>query len=173
MLYVTTDNLTLPPALHPHHFPFFLWHVGCFCWLSYLQRVQSPSAFQSCRFNLVLTSVFLASRCSVLHLVVLEKHFVWLSQLNAHKIDGQNVVRWLEMTNAHNFALFLHVVEYMVGGCGYFVFSPPAGFNVSTEVWDANYLGLALWIQSTDTRQSLYSLTILNSSSSVLSSNSS
>lgn len=141
MLYgvPTAANWCLGPTI----FPVILWHVGCFCLLSYLQWVQSPSAFQSCLFNLVLTtSVFLASRCSVLHLAVLKKRFVWIPQLNAHKINGQNVVWWLEMANTQNSALPLHVVEYMIGDCGYFVFNPPAGFNVSTEVQGASYFSL-------------------------------
>lgn len=102
-----------------------------------------------------------------------KKRFVWIPQLNAHKINGQNVVWWLEMANTQNSALPLHVVEYMVGDCGYFVFNPPASFNVSTEVQGASYFSLSLWIQGTDSRQSLCSLTVLYSSSSVLSSESS
>lgn len=130
---------------------------------SCLQRAQSPSAaFQSSVSHLVLTtSVLLASRCSALHLVVLEKHFVWILWSNPDKIEGQSNSTSLftssltykcgEMpandSSTHSFELFLHT-EVRLRCCGHFETCRWLRNNVSmmsTKVQDTGYFGIFIF----------------------------
>lgn len=76
----------------PVLFTMALWHAKCLCWVSYLWWFQSSSAAsQSSLSHLVSTSsALLVARCSILHLVVLEKHFVQILGVNSCNVDGQS-----------------------------------------------------------------------------------
>lgn len=103
------------PRTIPGVFAMALWHAECLCQVSYSQWFPSPSAASLGSFShLVLTtSVLLVSRCNILHLVVLEKHFVWTLQAISHIVDGQsNCIVPEDDGSAHSFALFLSTEGY-------------------------------------------------------------
>lgn len=172
-MFVSTNSASV--------FTMVLWHAKCLCQVSYSYWFQIPSAaFWGSLYHLLSASVLLVSRCGILHLGVLEKHFVWILWANTKWMDRVINLHCL-LPCCFQFCIVLTVLHcscLLKGtwhGCGHFEtcrWFKTGVSTKSTEVLDAGYFGsFYLFCKyRVESEKNPYILSVLNSNSSVLSS---